>query len=92
MPVINFNPAVGLLLTQLPSILFWPDDMESDDTWLDNVPGDFDRLSNLVTEDLIKPTEALISLLYQSVSIRDSRHSIQLGVSSGYPNTTFATV
>lgn len=32
----------------------------------------------------MKPTETLISLLYQSVSIRDSRHSIQLGVSSTY--------
>ncbi|PGH10468.1 hypothetical protein AJ80_07511 [Polytolypa hystricis UAMH7299] len=57
------------------------DDMETDDTWLDNVPSDYDRLSNLITEDLIKPTENLIKLLYQSVSIRDSRDSIQLGVS-----------
>lgn len=36
----------------------------------------------MVTEDLTKPTESLISLLYQSVSIRDSRHSLELGVSS----------
>ncbi|KAK2741367.1 hypothetical protein FQN57_005651 [Myotisia sp. PD_48] len=57
------------------------DDVESDDTWLDSVPSDFERISNLITEDLIKPTETLISLLYQSVSIRDSRHSIELGIS-----------
>ncbi|KAK2809675.1 hypothetical protein FQN49_008596, partial [Arthroderma sp. PD_2] len=57
------------------------DDIESDDTWLDSVPGDLDRISTTITEDLIKPTENLISLLYQSVSIRDSRHSIQLNVS-----------
>ncbi|OAX77982.1 hypothetical protein ACJ72_07713 [Emergomyces africanus] len=57
------------------------DDLETDDTWLDNIPGDYDRLSTLVEEDLVKPTKTLISLLYQSVSIRDSRHSIQLGVS-----------
>ncbi|ODH47753.1 hypothetical protein GX48_06175 [Paracoccidioides brasiliensis] len=57
------------------------DDMETDDTWLDSIPGDYDRLGTLVTEDLVKPTKSLISLLYQSVSIRDSRHSIQLGTS-----------
>jgi hypothetical protein len=66
--------------------------METDDTWLDNVPGDFERLSNLITEDLVKPTEALISLLYQSVSIRDSRHSIQLGVSSMCSHLVFAMI
>ncbi|KAM5431568.1 hypothetical protein McanMca71_004803 [Microsporum canis] len=57
------------------------DDVESDDTWLESLPGDFERLGTTITEDLIKPTENLISLLYQSVSIRDSRHSIQLNVS-----------
>ncbi|KAK2780954.1 hypothetical protein FQN52_001951 [Onygenales sp. PD_12] len=57
------------------------DDMETDETWLDTIPGDYDRLSTLVEEDLVKPTKTLISLLYQSVSIRDSRHSIQLGIS-----------
>ncbi|EEQ35327.1 conserved hypothetical protein [Microsporum canis CBS 113480] len=56
-------------------------DVESDDTWLESLPGDFERLGTTITEDLIKPTENLISLLYQSVSIRDSRHSIQLNVS-----------
>ncbi|EEP75680.1 predicted protein [Uncinocarpus reesii 1704] len=58
------------------------DDMERDDPWLEGAPGDFERLGNLITEDLIKPTKNLISLLYQSVSIRDSRQNIRLSVSS----------
>lgn len=58
------------------------DDIDTEDNWLDDSPGDFERLMNLITEDLTKPTESLISLLYQSVSIRDSRHSLELGVSS----------
>ncbi|KKA24807.1 hypothetical protein T310_1166 [Rasamsonia emersonii CBS 393.64] len=57
------------------------DDVDPEDNWLDDIPGEFDRLTNLVTEDLVKPTESMISLLYQSVSIRDSRHSLELGVS-----------
>lgn len=68
------------------------DDLETDDTWLDNIPGDYDRLSTLVEEDLVKPTKTLISLLYQSVSIRDSRHSIQLGVSSKHTLSSLWTV
>lgn len=56
--------------------------MESDQSWLDNIPAEFERLAKVVAEDLIKPTKNLISLLYQSVSIRDSRHSIRLDVSS----------
>ncbi|KAL9108351.1 MAG: hypothetical protein Q9227_006811 [Pyrenula ochraceoflavens] len=51
------------------------------DFWLEEIPNDFERLTTIVQEDLIKPTQALISLLYQSVSIRDSRHSLQLGTS-----------
>ncbi|KAL1962734.1 hypothetical protein VTN77DRAFT_9188 [Rasamsonia byssochlamydoides] len=57
------------------------DDVDSEDNWLDDIPGEFDRLTNLVTEDLVKPTGSLISLVYQSVSIRDSRHSLELGAS-----------
>ncbi|PGG95145.1 hypothetical protein AJ79_10227 [Helicocarpus griseus UAMH5409] len=64
-----------------PRLVELEDDLETDETWLDSIPGDYERLSTLVAEDLVKPTETLISLLYQSVSIRDSRHSIQLGVS-----------
>lgn len=54
---------------------------DSDSFWLEETPADFHRLSTIVTEDLVKPTQTLISLLYQSVSIRDSRHSLQLGTS-----------
>lgn len=57
------------------------DDVQQEDNWLEELPGDFHRLNNLVTEDLVKPTDSLISLLYQSVQIRDSRHSLELGVS-----------
>ncbi|MBE7182201.1 MAG: magnesium transporter CorA family protein, partial [Terriglobus roseus] len=34
-----------------------------------------------VAEDLVKPTDALNDLLYKSVEIRDSRHSIRLSLS-----------
>lgn len=61
------------------------DDVDTEDNWLEDSPSDFERLTNLITEDLTKPTESLISLLYQSVSIRDSRHSLELGVSSTSP-------
>jgi hypothetical protein len=61
------------------------EDVDSEDNWLEDSPADFERLTNLITEDLTKPTESLISLLYQSVSIRDSRHSLELGVSSKIP-------
>jgi hypothetical protein len=57
------------------------EEVDSEDNWLEDIPGNLHRLGNLVTEDLVKPTESLISLLYQSVAIRDSRHSLQLGVS-----------
>lgn len=52
-----------------------------EDNWLDTSPGDFERLSNLVQEDLIKPTANLADLMYKSVEIRDSRHSLQLNTS-----------
>lgn len=53
----------------------------NDDDWLEEIPNDFDRIASTVDEDLVKPTQALISLLYQSVSIRDSRLSLQLDTS-----------
>ncbi|KAI2001721.1 hypothetical protein LOZ39_005434 [Ophidiomyces ophidiicola] len=58
------------------------DDMERDDPWLGSTSGDFDRIANLITEDLVKPTKNLISLVYRSVSIRDSRQNIRLSISS----------
>jgi hypothetical protein len=51
------------------------------DAWLESAIGDFDRLSNLVQEDLVKPTANLTDMMYKSVGIRDSRHSLQLASS-----------
>ena len=49
--------------------------------WLDTIPGSFQRLSNLVQEDLVKPTAGLTDLMYKSVGIRDARHSLELNLS-----------
>ncbi|KAF7506013.1 hypothetical protein GJ744_012360 [Endocarpon pusillum] len=54
----------------------------NDDDWLEEIPNDFERIATTVEEDLVKPTQALISLLYQSVSIRDSRLSLQIDTST----------
>lgn len=56
------------------------DPAEGDD-WLESSTGDMERLSNLVQEDLVKPTASLADLMYKSVEIRDSRHSLQLNTS-----------
>ena len=52
-----------------------------EDNWLESSTGDMERLSNLVQEDLVKPTSSLADLMYKSVEIRDSRHSLQLNTS-----------
>ncbi|KAI9815160.1 MAG: hypothetical protein M1832_005562 [Thelocarpon impressellum] len=57
------------------------DDEAPDNEWLDESPDDFQRLGNLAQEDLVKPTANLADLMYKSVGIRDSRHSLQLGSS-----------
>ncbi|KAF8424156.1 hypothetical protein EV426DRAFT_548723, partial [Tirmania nivea] len=49
--------------------------------WLEELPADFDKLGNLIQEDLVKPTASLSELMYRSVAIRDSRASLQLGSS-----------
>jgi CorA-like Mg2+ transporter protein len=53
----------------------------NDDDWLEEIPSDFERVANTIEEDLVRPTQSLISLLYQSVSIRDSRLSLQIDTS-----------
>jgi CorA-like Mg2+ transporter protein len=53
----------------------------NEDDWLEEIPREFDRVASTVEEALVKPTQALISLLYQSVSIRDSRLSLQIDTS-----------
>lgn len=52
-----------------------------EDNWLENSPSDLDRIGLLVQEDLVKPTDSLNDLMYKSVEIRDSRHSLQLNTS-----------
>ncbi|KAF2102292.1 hypothetical protein NA57DRAFT_28231, partial [Rhizodiscina lignyota] len=49
--------------------------------WLGSTLEDFERVEHLVQEDLVKPTDSLNDLMYKSVEIRDSRHSLQLGTS-----------
>ena len=49
--------------------------------WIRTMPAEFDKIANNVQEDLVKPTANLNDLMYKSVEIRDSRHSLQLGAS-----------
>ena len=49
--------------------------------WIRSMPAEFDKIANNVQEDLVKPTANLNDLMYKSVGIRDSRHSLQLGTS-----------
>ena len=51
------------------------------DNWLESTPNDMERLEKLVQEDLVKPTANLADLMYKSVGIRDTRHSLQLSTS-----------
>lgn len=52
-----------------------------EDNWLGDSPSDLERIGVLVQEDLVKPTDSLNDLMYKSVEIRDSRHSLQLNTS-----------
>lgn len=52
-----------------------------EDNWLESSTTDMERLSSLVQEDLVKPTASLADLMYESVEIHDSRHSLQLNTS-----------
>jgi len=56
-------------------------DLSDEGLWLKESPEDFERLSNLIQEDLVKRTNNLSELMYKSVGIRDSRQSLQLGTS-----------
>ena len=53
----------------------------NDDTWIEAAPSDMERVSSLVQEDLVKRLANLNDLLYKSVEIRDSRHSLTLNLS-----------
>ena len=52
-----------------------------EDNWLSSVPTDMAKISELIQDDLVKPTTSLSDLMYKSVEIRDSRHSLQLNIS-----------
>ncbi|KAL9603692.1 MAG: hypothetical protein Q9219_001011 [cf. Caloplaca sp. 3 TL-2023] len=64
--------------TNLRDLVSEPTEEES---WLGNSPSDMERIGLLVQEDLVKPTNNLNDLMYKSVEIRDSRHSLQLNTS-----------
>lgn len=49
--------------------------------WMASTPAEFERLQHKVSEDLVQPTNNLSDLMYKSVGIRDSRQSLQLGLS-----------
>lgn len=49
--------------------------------WLASTPAEYERLAHSVQEDLVQPTANLSDLMYKSVGIRDSRQSLQLGLS-----------
>jgi Mg2+ and Co2+ transporter CorA len=49
--------------------------------WFKDTPADLERIAKLFDEEMVKPTANLSDLLYKSVEIRDSRHSLQLGTS-----------
>ena len=49
--------------------------------WLASTPSEYERLAHSVQEDLVQPTANLSDLMYKSVGIRDSRQSLQLGLS-----------
>lgn len=49
--------------------------------WMASTTAEYERLSHTVSEDLVQPTNNLSDLMYKSVGIRDSRQSLQLGLS-----------
>lgn len=53
----------------------------SAENWLEATPSDMEKIKELVQDALVKPTANLSDLMYKSVGIRDSRHSLQLSTS-----------
>jgi hypothetical protein len=56
-------------------------DPKDQEPWLGTVPDEMDKLTQQWDRDIIGPTSGLSDLMYKSVGIRDSRHSLQLGLS-----------
>lgn len=57
------------------------DEPISSPEWLSSTPAEYEKLGHSVQEDLVQPTANLSDLMYKSVGIRDSRQSLQLGLS-----------
>ena len=57
------------------------DPSANDSPWLESNTAELQRLSTRIQEDLVKPTASLSDLMYKSVEIRDSRHSLELSYS-----------
>ncbi|QIW96539.1 hypothetical protein AMS68_002057 [Peltaster fructicola] len=57
------------------------EDTERREPWLTGNGREFERLAHAIQEDLMQPTNNLIDLMYKSVGIRDSKQSLQLGLS-----------
>lgn len=49
--------------------------------WLASTLTEYEKLGHTVQEDLVQPVANLSDLMYKSVGIRDSRQSLQLGLS-----------
>ncbi|KAE9961460.1 hypothetical protein BLS_002032 [Venturia inaequalis] len=74
--------AIGDLQVQMRELAESPnDDDDGKMEWFKNTPRDIGRIAGLIDEELIKPTANLSDLMYKSVGIRDSRHSLELGTS-----------
>ena len=69
---------VNEMQTNLRDFLSEP---EAEDNWVDASPDDMENIRDLVQEDLAKPIANLADLMYKSVEIRDSRHSLQFNTS-----------
>lgn len=54
---------------------------KEDEPWLASSAEEFEKLTNIFQEGVVKPTANLSDLMYKSVGIRDARHSLQLGLS-----------
>ena len=66
------------LITQLGDLPVLEEDGKP---WLEGLVDQFEKLTTLVQEDLVKPTTNLSDLMYKSVGIRDSRQSLGLSTS-----------
>ena len=53
----------------------------AENPWLDATTQAFESLTARIQENLVKPTDSLSDLMYKSVGIRDTRHSLELSYS-----------